>query len=169
MPNTKNLKRYYMRDRKIPSLILSTIGNKEIIHGTTALNAHLPKWLDRQTDDIDVFSSTPKKDARQAERLLDRQFGFDAFALKPALHEGTTKVYSKVTGRGLADFTKPDKRPPSKKIKGKRYVTLSYINKTAKKTLKDKESAFRHAKDKDSIQRIKTFRKFNKNTRKKKK
>lgn len=162
MVNIKNYKRYYKKERDIPRMVLKKTGDNEIIYGTRALNARFPYWLDRETEDYDIYSKTPAQDAREVEKLIDKRMMFDATSIKKAQHEGTMKVISNVTGKGIADYTIPEEIIPFDKIKGKKYVTLKHIEKGARKTLQDPESAYRHDKDKDTIQRIKIYRKYKK-------
>jgi len=56
-----------------------------------------------------------------------------------------------------SDYTKPEGKIPSEKIGGKRYVKLSHVKKTIKKTLKDPEAKYRHAKDRDALNRINIY------------
>lgn len=152
--NLNKSRQFHRKKHRIRPIIKSTIGKKEIIYGETALNMYFPNWLDRPTQDIDVFSPTPRKDAIQAERKLDRAFGGDFFFVKRALHPGTHKVVAHTNQEGYADFTKPEEKIPSKVIRGKNVVTLFWIKKRIKKTLKNPEAKYRHAKDKDSLNRI---------------
>ena len=151
-------KQYHMKKEQIPQVVESTIGREEVIYGARAINARVPGWLDKHTTDYDVFSPTPRKDALQTERALDTHMGGDHFVTEKAQHEGTWKVRSKQTGEGVADFTKPEGRmPASDWIGGKRYVKLSWMKQRAKKVLKQPEFKYRHAKDKDAIDRINIY------------
>jgi len=158
--NLRRAKRYHVKKQDIPHIVEGTIGRKEVIYGARALNARFPDWLDKHTEDYDVFSHTPRKDALQTERALDTHFGGDYFKTEPALHKGTWKVKSKQTGQGVADFTKPEgKMPSSTWIRGKRYVNLGWMEQRARKVLKDPESKYRHDKDRDAIDRIQLYKK----------
>ena len=160
MVGLKKTQVFHKKKKNIQRIVLGTIGNKEIIYGERALNARFPNYLDKQTKDYDVYSPTPKKDAREAERALDKNFGGDYFYTTPAKHGGTYKVRSKVTGEGYADFTKKEGRVPYDKIRGKKYAKLSYIKKERKAILKDPESKYRHIKDRDAINRIRLYEKM---------
>jgi len=154
----KRAKQYHMKKKDIPLVVKSTIGRKEVIYGARAINARVPEYLDKHTTDFDVFSNTPRKDALQTERALDTHMGGDHFVTEKAQHEGTFKVRSKQTGEGIADFTKLEGRMPSSDwIGGKRYVKLSWMKERAEKVLKDPEFKFRHAKDRDAIDRINIY------------
>ena len=156
----KKSKKFHKNKHKIPRIIRGKIDKHEIIYGARALNVRFPKFLKKTTKDFDVFSATPKKDAIQTERALDKHFGGNFFFVEPAKHSGTYKVKSIANHEGYADYTKPDKNIPSKLIKGKRYVKLNFVKKHIKKTLKDPQAKFRHAKDRDALNRIKIYEKI---------
>lgn len=155
----RRVEEFHRRKAIIEQKILSTVGRKEIIYGERALEVRLPEHLRRKTDDYDVYSPTPKKDAIQAEKELDKEFGGDYFRVEQAKHKGTWKVRSNINGKGYADFTKPKKKIPSETILNKRYITLKEERKARIRSLKRKEDAHRHSKDKDAINRIDIYKK----------
>jgi len=154
MTSLKYTEKFHRGKERIPGVVLSRTDKHEIIHGERAISKRLPSHLRRPTTDYDIYSGTPKKDARETERALDKKFGFNAFRTEEGQHEGTYKVKSNVNGETYADYTKPEKKIPSSLIAGKRYATLGYFKKHIRKTLKDKEAAFRHEKDRDALNRI---------------
>ena len=154
---TKHTERFHMLKHRIPNIIKSTIGVKEIVYGEHALKVRFPGWLERPTQDYDVYSPNPKKDAIQAERELDSVFGGDFFFVKPAQHKGTWKVMAHANQEGYADFTKPSEKVPFDIINGIKYARLSLEKKHRVKSLKDKDFSFRHPKDKDALNRIKIY------------
>ena len=160
MATLKQVEHFHKNKHKIPKVVLSQTDNHEIIYGARALNKHFPKFLEKPTVDFDIFSDTPKKDADETEKALDKTFGGDYFFVEPAQHEGTYKVKSKINKEGYVDYTKPDKKIPSRKIGKHRYVKLSYVKKHILKTLKDKEAKYRHDKDRDALNRIKVYEKL---------
>ena len=162
MPTLKEVEHFHKHKKCIPKVVLSVTEVHEIIYGARALNKQLPSYLDKHTEDYDIFSPTPKKDAMQTEKKLDKHFGGDYFYVEPAKHEGTWKVKSKINKQGYADYTKPDKKIPFRKIGGKKYVRLDYVKQHIKKTLKDKEAKYRHDKDRDALNRIKVYEKLKK-------
>lgn len=162
MKNLKKVKKFHQGKKEIPKIVLRKTGSKEIVYGERALNARFPSYLDRPTTDYDIYSPTPLKDARQTERALDKHFGGDYFYVKPAQHKGTYKVVSKINEEGYADYTKPEGKIPSDVIRGKRYVKLSHVKKHIQKTLKDPEAKYRHAKDRDALNRILIYEKVKK-------
>lgn len=132
--------------------------DKDVVYGTQALNAQIPSYLRRQTKDWDIFTRGAKKEAKELETKLDSYYGGDYFYVKPAQHEGTYKVESYVTGNEVADYTDKPKGIKSVKKNNIKYVPLSWIENSAKTTLKDKASVYRHEKDRDTLQRIKAAR-----------
>jgi len=145
---------FHRQKPKISRTILSKVDDKEIIYGAKALNKRFPPFLDRHTTDYDIYSTHPHKDAREAERALDKAFGGDYFYVKPALHPGTWKVKAHANEETYADYTKPEEKIPYDRIGGKKYVKLSYVKKRIHKTLRDPESKYRHDKDRDALARI---------------
>jgi len=93
--------------------------------------------------------------------------GFNAFETKQAIHKGTVRVKSRVTGDSVADYTIPEGKISHKRIGGKNYVTLPYIKKGINKTLKDPKAKYRHDKDKDSLNRIKVYENLKKKPKRK--
>jgi hypothetical protein len=162
MTTLKRSRTFHKRKGVISKVILSQTDKHEIIYGARALNKRFPKWLDKPTQDYDIYSKTPRKDAKQVERALDKRFKGDHFYTEPAQHKGTWKVKAHANQEGYADYTKPEGKIPYKTIGGKNYVALSHVKKNIKKTLKDKESAYRHAKDRDALNRINLYEQIKK-------
>jgi len=162
MASLKKVEYFHRNKKRISKVILRKTGKKEIIYGARALNKQFPPFLDKPTQDFDIFSPTPKKDAKQTEKALDKEFKGDFFYVEPAKHEGTYKVKSRINNEGYADYTKPEKKIPSRKIGKHRYVKLSYVKKHIKKTLKDPEAKYRHDKDRDALNRIRIYEKLKK-------
>jgi len=157
MVTVKQTKTFHKKKRNIGKVILSKTGKNEVIYGAQALNKRFPPYLQKHTTDYDILTKNPKKEARQTERALDRHMGFNAFKTEPAIYEGTHRVRSNVTGEVYADYTKSEKKVPYDRIGKHNYVKLGHVKKTIKKTLRDPEAAFRHAKDQDSYNRIKIY------------
>ncbi len=151
---------FHSKKHKIDGVILGTLTDGEIVYGEQALKARFPKYLQRHTQDYDVFASNPKKEALEAERKLDKAFGGDYFFVKEAAYPGTYKVVAHANREGYADFSKkPKKKIPHDKIKGRKYIKLSEEVKARKKSLRDPESEWRHGKDRDALNRIKIYKK----------
>ena len=142
----------FLRDARNPHMI---------VFGAQALNTHLPDWLDRETKDWDVVTvGDAQKLATQLENLLDRRYNGDFFNVEPAIHPGTFKVKSKVTGSTVADITLKDKEIEFHRIKGVNYASLDWLEGEAEKLIANPETEFRRAKDKDTLQRIRVFRQY---------
>jgi len=156
----EEINEYYKNQGRINSIIKNDlVGDDEIVYGARSLNAHFPSHLDKPTEDWDILSKTPKKAAFEAEKKLDKGFGGDYFETKKAVHPGTWKIKSKITNRGVADFTKQEKEVKYKTIGSIRYATLENAKQNIKKSLSDPESHFRHDKDKEARQRINIYEK----------
>lgn len=151
----KETEKYYKHKDEIQKIILSQTESHEIIHGEFAVQKYLPKSLHRHTGDIDIFSPRPREDARETEMALDKKFHGDLFFITRGQHPGTWRVISYNTGESVADYTEPEGKIPHKRIDGKNYVTLEYLKKKTISILNDPQSEFRHAKDQDTINRIK--------------
>lgn len=168
MPTLKKVDSFYRKKKKIPNVIMGVTDSHEIIYGARALNKQLPSHLDKPTQDFDIFSPYPKKDAMQTEKALDKEFDGDYFYVEPAKHEGTWKVKAHINKEGYADYTKPEGKVPHRVIGGKKYVKLDYVKQHIRKTLKDKEAKYRWDKDRDSLNRIMVYEKMKKARSKKK-
>ena len=99
-PTPKHTDKFYRKRKRIDKIVKSKIDKHEVIYGARAINKQVPPHLRRPTTDFDIFSKTPKKDAREVERALDRRFGGDFFFVEPAKHRGTWKVKAHATGEG---------------------------------------------------------------------
>jgi len=151
---------YYKQSKKIDSVVRNDlVGDDEIVYGARSVNKILPSHLEKPTEDWDIYSKTPKAAAVEAERKLDRSFGDNYFETKKAIHPGTWKVTSKVTNRGVIDFTKRTKEIPYRTIGGIRYAKLSHTKENIKRALSEPESSYRHEKDKETRQRIAIYEK----------
>lgn len=148
--------KYFKNQKKVGKVIISHIKKKGLIlFGQKAVNRQLPKDLRKDTEDYDIFSDTPKVSAKRIERKLDRKLKGNYFYVKSAKHGGTHKVMSKIGEKGIVDIGKPEKKVPTIKKKGIKLATLKFQKAQINKSLKDKASAWRHAKDKEVRTRIK--------------
>ena len=157
----KKVEQYYKKHKangalsdKVIIKILSS--DDEVVHGAQSINKQLPKYLQRHTEDWDIYTDDePKIVAKKIEKALDAKYGGNYFSVEPAKHEGTYKVKSKVTGNTIADVTFKEDDVTYKKIGEINYTTLDYEVKMIKKSLAREENKFRHAKDFAALQRIK--------------
>ncbi len=155
------------RDNKIKKIILKNVRNKQhIVHGARALNEFFPPFLDRPTEDYDVFSSTPRKTAEKVEKRLDKRFGGDFFRTEPAQFPGTVKVKSNVTERTVADYTKPKREISHTKRRGIKYANFTHFKRRIKESLANPKNRFRHDKDRETLRRIKLTEKLRTQKRK---
>ena len=135
---------------------------KNIVYGARAMNAQLPLHLRRNTDDYDVYAKKPRKAAKKMERHLDKHYGGDYYYVKPALHPGTFKVVDKGLDRkpnteddyAIVDYTKPNRKIKHMEKDKIRYARLSERRKDIRRSLEDKESAYRHQKDRADLERL---------------
>lgn len=151
--------KYYRNKGKVARKVIleNARKKKHIVYGARALNAHFPPYLDRHTEDFDVLSKTPRKTAYRIEKKLDKHYGGDFFYVEKAIHSGTYRVKSRVTKRGVADYTKQKQRVPSNVLGGVRYITIKRTKTNIKRTLKDQKSKYRYDKDREALQRIKIY------------
>lgn len=167
------LENYYRKEpeaaeQAIRSFLKETRKPRKIVHGTQALNASLPAWLDRETEDWDIFVDEDAKElAEKLEKRLDKRYGADFFSVEPALHEGTFRIRSKVTGSVVADISLRDREVEFKPIRGVNYATLEYLEDDAERILDTPEASFKHRQAKDTLQRISVLRKSRGKRRKK--
>jgi len=150
----KKVEHFHRNKKKIPKKILDTYDSREIIYGARAINKQVPAFLKRHTEDYDILTPSPLKDARQTEKALDKTFGGDYFRVEEAKHKGTFRVVDNIRDEAVADYTKQETKVPFRRIGGKKYIKLSYVKDHIKKTLRDKTAKYRHAKDRDSLNRI---------------
>ena len=156
----EKLKRYLILKNQIAQIVRRTIKGKEIIQGERSLEAQLPDQFKRKTIDYDVYSDAPKRSAIETEKELDFEFGGNYFKVVPAQHKGTYKVVSNIDGEDYADYTKPSEKIPYTKIGDTKYTTLRFELEKAIRTLKAKQYAYRHQKEKNKIQRITSALKY---------
>ena len=153
-----------MLKSKVEKTILKQVKkNKEIVYGAKALNKQVVGFVQRPTQDYDIYSTKPKRSARQVEKKLDKLYGFDHFYTKPAMNPGTTRVMSK--GKDLdkgtrddynvADYTEKPRKVRVVTIGGVKYAHVSKIKEDKVKALMDPAYKFRHEKDKWDLERIK--------------
>lgn len=155
---------FFKRNRKIVNRVVRGFLAKNkvgIVHGTRATNAQLPKGLNRETLDWDVFVKNPKKRAIQLERLLDKKFGGDFFRVQRGIGSPgvrVQKIISNVTDEGFVDFATPNRKVDSVAKRGVRFATLEDQLKRARINIKKPELKFRRRKDLDLIKRVRQAR-----------
>lgn len=161
----KELEKYYRKEprateKAILAFLHDTRNPHMIVFGAKAVNAHLPEWLDKETKDWDVVSVGDAKGlADKLESMLDQRYGGDYFGVEPAIHPGTFRIKSKVTGVVVADISLKDREIAFKRVKGVNYATLGWLEEEAERLVNDPDAKFRRSKDTDTLQRIRVFRK----------
>ncbi len=135
---------------------------KGIVHGARAINAQLPRHLNKPTKDWDVFVRNPELSARILEFKLDRRFRGNVFDVKKGSSKvfNVRKVFSISDGETIVDFAQSKVPIPTKPIRGVKFATLAYHKGQIKRTLKDTTAKFRRAKDLDALKRIGKFEKL---------
>jgi len=163
-PSEAKLESYYKREpeateKAIRDFLHDSRNSHMVVYGAKALNAQLPDWLDKETRDWDIFTAGNAKEiADKLEHKLDKRYGGDFFSVEPAIHPGTFRIRSKVTGAIVADVSLKDREIEFSRIEGINYVTLDWLEKEAERLLADPETAFRRSKDRDTLQRIGVFK-----------
>jgi len=167
----KELESYYRKEpeateKAILAFLRDTRNPHMIVFGAQAANAQLPDWLDKETKDWDVVSvKDAQKLANKLESMLDRRYGGDFFGVEPAVHLGTFRIRSKVTGVVVADISLKNREIDFKRVKGVNYASLDWLEKEAEKLIADPEAKFRRSKDTDTLQRIRVFKRHKKRAR----
>lgn len=142
--------------------------NHEVLRGARAMNRQLSAgFLERGTEDYDLFSKNPKMSALELERELDRKAGGDFYYIKPAVHKGTWKVIDKGNDLksshddfAIVDYTKEPKGTRIVTIDGMKHSHISQRIKDAKKNLADPFAVDRHSKARGDLERIKASNLF---------
>jgi len=138
--------------------------SNQIIYGARSIQKQLGV-ISRPTEDYDIFTKNPKSSATKVEKKLDKLYGFDYHYTKKGMHKGTYKVKSRgydlkkgtKDDEGIIDYTKmPPKAPRTILSNGIRYRHIKEEIRGKKSTLKDKEFAFRHEKDRRDLNLINT-------------
>ena len=136
------------------------VSSDMIVHGGRAMNAQLPDWLDKATEDWDLLSTTPKQTAKRLEKLLDEHYSGDFFKVTPARHEGTFRILNNVTLKGVADISLLEKKIDYVTKDSIKYATLEHHVERIKATLADPTKKFRWKKDKETLQRIRIYQRL---------
>lgn len=148
--------RFFRNQKKVGTVIINHVKKKGLIlFGQKATNKQLPKDLRKDTQDYDIFSETPEKSAKRIERKLDKKLKGNFFLVRPAKHGGTFKVISRIGDKGVVDIGKSDRKVETVTRKGVKLASLKFQKQQIRKSLADKESKFRHPKDREVRSRIK--------------
>jgi len=130
-----------------------------IIYGARSIQAQLGT-VSRQTEDWDVFAKQPRHSAKEVEKKLDKQIGFDYYYTQPGMHKGTHKIKSRgydlkkgtKDDEGIADYTTtPKPTPKFVMINGIRYRKLNEEKRAKAKAIRDPAYKFRRQKDSNDL------------------
>lgn len=152
----KEKERFFKNKKKVGTVIINLVKKRGLIlFGQKATNRQLPKDLRKDTEDYDIFSPTPKKSARRIERKLDKKLKGNFFFVKKVKFGGTYKVISKIGNKGVVDVGEKKPNVTTVTRKGVKLATLEFQKQQIRKSLADKDSSFRHPKDREVRSRIK--------------
>ena len=152
-------RKLFKRNRLIVNRVVRNFLAKRkvgIVHGVRSTNAQLPRDLQRETLDWDIFVKNPKKRAKQLERALDKKFRGDFFHVKKGIGSPgikVQKIISNVTDEGFVDFATPGRVVPSIPKRGVQFATLKDQVERARANIKKPELKFRREKDQNLINR----------------
>jgi hypothetical protein len=133
----------------------------DIVYGARSVNAFVPKYLERHTEDWDIYTDDdPKTVARKMEKALDKHYGGNYFYVEAAKHKGTYKIKSNITKRTIADITIKDIEISKRKIGEINYATLDFQVDKIRSSLASGDNKYRHDKDKETLQRIEIYNKL---------
>lgn len=162
MKKLEHARIYYLKSPELTDEVIKSFleGNKDaILHGSKALNAYFPDYLDRPTEDWDVMvPNNPKAVAEQLELRLDARYEGNYFKVLPSRHIGTYRIISLVTRRPIADITLKEGPVPTKILDNINVATLDYHVSRLKETLADPKKKFRWRKDQETLQRINIYK-----------
>ena len=144
---------------------LQTKKKKNIVYGSRALNAQLPRLLQRPSNDWDIWTKKPRGTANELEQSLDALAGYDAYDDKKIYaytydyKKPVYRVIDKETGNVIADFTKTPGSVDYIIIGNIRYQSLADAKKAYKRILSDKNFSFRWSKARHDLWCIEHFEK----------
>ncbi len=164
MPKNNNNLRVFMNLHRIKGKIISRARkNKDIIFGGKSLQKQLGLGA-RRSEDIDVFTETPKKSAKAIEKFADKTTRGDNFFVKRGKSLKTTRkvkwvgrdgIKNTKDDKGIVDYNKiPKPTPKFKTFNGVRYRVLSEELEAKFKAVRDPKFEFRKEKDLEDIKRI---------------
>lgn len=154
-------KRLENNDIKIRQIVLDTAQKKnQIIYGQRAINPQVPTHLKKKTSDYDIYTSKPKKSARELVNALKRQTGKD-FKIVKGKHKGTFKIKDS-SGKTIVDYTQLKSKPKTKLILGNKYYDIKSIKRNTQRLVKKPSAEFRREKDLTTLQRIQELERIEK-------
>ena len=152
------VRRVLQNKRLVEQIILARAAEKdEVIYGARAINAQVPDYLEKHTEDYDVYSKYPSKAAKGTAKELNDRFGDKIFYAKKGKNETTWKVKSKIDKSTVVDYTRPTKTIPTVNKMGVRYASIEHLKKKIKSQIRSPDKKFRRLKDKSALTRINAF------------
>lgn len=159
-----------MRDKIIKRNVKK---NNDIIYGARAMKKQMGfLGASRETKDYDIYTDKmPKGRARELKKKLNDYERREQYYTKPAFFPGTHKVMDKGLDMkkgtrddfGIADFSKKPRGLKTTMFGGVKYAHIDEVEKDRVKSLKDKDSSFRHEKDRFDlglIRMVKSAKRF---------
>ena len=155
----KKVNQFYTKNKQgklANKVIIEILSNEdEIVTGAKAINKQLPIYLQKHTEDWDIFTDDkPEVVAKKIEKQLDKKYGGNYFYVEPALHEGTYKIKAIANDDTIADISIVNEPITYSKIGKINYATLDFLVHRIKVTLAEEGKKFRHLKDSNALQRI---------------
>lgn len=140
--------------RRSASVIKKHLTKEDVVYGSHALNAQLPKRLRREPHDIDIYTPMPKKKADRLVAALNKKFRRQEFYTERTERKGHVRIISKTGDLHHADISK--RHAPAKTVikGGVRYEHIGGIEHRAKKMVRLKSLKHRRKKDLDTLERI---------------
>lgn len=134
----------------------------DIIFGGRAIQKQIGLKA-RPTQDFDILTKDSLDSSLRLRGKLNTRTRSSQFFLKKGVNPGTWKVKSKgrdglaftKDDKGIADFTNfPKKLPKTRSFGGVKFRTIGEEKAAKIRVLKDPAFAFRHAKDRNDLNRI---------------
>lgn len=163
LPTARSALASFNRERTIEDFARR---KKRTIYGGRAVVANIG-GLARNTRDYDIASPNPRKDSSQLARVLNKQAGFPEYYneqskvtkgvwktrdIGPDLRKNTPDDYT------VVDFSK--RKLPYVIMDRTRYSTLGSTIADKRLALSDQQFAFRHAKDREDLNRIRAYQRL---------
>lgn len=158
--NTRKAVKFFRNRAAINRIVRNQLGRRQLtIHGARAVNAQLPRFLNKPTQDYDVFTKTPQRSAVRLEKKLDRKFRGDFFRVIKGASKvvKVRKVVSNINQENIVDFAKPNRFVPTTNIQGLKFATLGDQKRAFIKNLTSPTAKFRREKDLEALRRIRLF------------
>lgn len=152
-----------LNTRKERKVILSTITEPELVHGSYAFNRQVKytAYQKRPFTDIDIKSPTIKKTALDIEQKLDKTVGMNNYYVSKLDHDqGTTyRVHSRSRNEVVADVGELKHKVPTITLNNTEFETIAHRKREIQKLLDNPDAEYRREKDKRMMGYIKRYEK----------